>query len=128
MTLEVDQQQDFTLARPAHEVHALRVSECERSGRIAGQRPYFAISNAPAAQLKDPTVPRKPMSLADQLRIELLRAEKSGLTRYRISKASGIGQSTLSEFVNSDRQLRLDIAERIANVLGKKLVLTDQAE
>lgn len=69
-------------------------------------------------------MPRKPRPIADQLRAAITKAEKRGITRYRIAKEAGIGQSTLSQFMSTDRQLRLDIAERIAEAIGQKLILT----
>ena len=64
-------------------------------------------------------------SVADKLRTAIARAERKGVTRYRIAQDSGVSQCTLSQFVNHDgRQLRLDIAEAIANAIGYRIELT----
>ena len=65
------------------------------------------------------------LSVADKLRREIKRAAKRGLTQYRIAKESGVSKATLSAFMTDpDRQLRLDLAEAIAEELGMKLDLT----
>jgi plasmid maintenance system antidote protein VapI len=46
----------------------------------------------------------------------------SDMSRYRISKLSGVGQAVLSLFVNRKRTLTLKTAAKVANVL--KLDLT----
>ena len=66
---------------------------------------------------------RSNRTIADQLRMAIADAERRGLTRYRIAQQTGIAQSTLSQFVNGTGQLRLDIAERIARQVGRKLRL-----
>ena len=64
-------------------------------------------------------------SVADKLRTAIARAERRGVSRYRIAKDSSVSEATLAQFVNyPDRQLRLDIAERIAEGLGYRLDLT----
>jgi plasmid maintenance system antidote protein VapI len=45
----------------------------------------------------------------------------SDMSRYRISKLSGVGQSELSLFVNHKRTLTLKTAAKVANVLGLDL-------
>ena len=70
-------------------------------------------------------MPRPRKSVADHLRQAIRRDEKRGLTRYQISKASGVSQTTLSLFMaEPDRQLRLDVAERLAEALDLRLRLT----
>ncbi len=67
----------------------------------------------------------KRQSVADKLRREINRAARRGLTQYRIAKDAGINKSTLSVFMaEPGRQLRLDVAEAIAEALGMKLDLT----
>jgi plasmid maintenance system antidote protein VapI len=46
---------------------------------------------------------------------------KSELSRYRISKLSGVGEAQLSLFVNSKRTLTLPAAAKLANTLGLEL-------
>ena len=70
---------------------------------------------------------KKPKPLADQLRVAVKNAERKGLTRYRIAKEAGIAQSTLTQFMNDpEQQLRLDIAEKIAAAMEKKIMLQDK--
>ena len=71
-------------------------------------------------------MPRK--SVADKLRTAIAQAERRGVTRYQIAQVSGVTQATLSQFVNDpDRQLRLDIAERVAEAIGYRVDLTRAA-
>ena len=70
----------------------------------------------------------KRKSVADKLRAAIAQAERRGITRYRIAKESGVTEGTLSQFVNTpDRQLRLDIAEAIADAIGYRIDLTRKA-
>ena len=63
-------------------------------------------------------------NVADKLRAAIARAERKGMTRYRIAQVSGVSQCTLGRFVNDDdRQLRLDVAEAIAEAIGYRLDL-----
>ena len=57
-------------------------------------------------------------SIEDQLRQAILNA---GITRYRIGKLSGVSETSLSFFVAGKRSLRLDMAAKIAAVLGLEL-------
>lgn len=54
---------------------------------------------------------------------ETLRAalEQCGATRYAVSKATGIPQSTLSRFVAEGRALRGDNIDKLAEHLGLEL-------
>ncbi|MCU0711987.1 MAG: helix-turn-helix domain-containing protein [Pirellula sp.] len=54
------------------------------------------------------------MTLADQLR-EAMAA--SGLTNYRISKEADIDQAVLSRFVSGERNITLEVADRICKLL-----------
>ena len=66
---------------------------------------------------KDPRV-------LDQLRREIQRAEKKGITRYRLSKLTGVGQATLSGFMAGRLQgLRVSTLESLAEALGFRIVL-----
>jgi len=47
--------------------------------------------------------------------------EKSKMSRYRISKESGLTESQLSYFVNDHRTLTLPAAAKLAKVLGLEL-------
>ena len=48
--------------------------------------------------------------------------ERSGLTRYRIARDSGVLESSLSRFMNGERTLRLGKADVLAAYLGLRLV------
>jgi hypothetical protein len=66
---------------------------------------------------------------AEQLRRAIREAERAGLTRYQISKKSGVSQALLTRIVvTKTGNPRLDIAERIASAIGWKLSLTRQVD
>jgi len=68
-------------------------------------------------------LPRISPSVADQLRAAIREAEKRGITRYRIAKEAGLPHSTVSEFCNHpERQVRLDIAEKLARAIGARIL------
>jgi plasmid maintenance system antidote protein VapI len=46
----------------------------------------------------------------------------SGLSHYRIAKDAGITADVVSRFVSGERQLRIESAGRIAQVLGLELL------
>jgi transcriptional regulator with XRE-family HTH domain len=61
----------------------------------------------------------KPQStLTDVLRAAI---ERSGLTRYRIAKETGIPEGNLGRFLRGEMSIRLDKADRIAAYLGLRL-------
>lgn len=45
----------------------------------------------------------------------------SQLTRYQISKQTGVSQAALSRFVNGERSISLDTLEKLRDVLGLDL-------
>jgi len=45
------------------------------------------------------------------------------MSRYRISKESGVAASQLSRLVNGERGLSIEAMERVAEVLGFEIVL-----
>ena len=66
---------------------------------------------------------KKPVNIADQLKRAILA---SGMSRYRISKLSGVSEGQLSRFVMAKndprhRTLTLESAARVAAVLGLQL-------
>lgn len=61
---------------------------------------------------------RKPASISDQLRAAI---QRSGLSRYKIWKRSGVDQAALSRFVNRKQSLTLDATDALAPVLGLEL-------
>lgn len=52
--------------------------------------------------------------LSDQIRRSI---ETCGLTRYRISKETGIDQSNLSRFIHGEVGLSMDSLDRLADLL-----------
>lgn len=58
--------------------------------------------------------------LLDSLRRALDEADES---RYRIAKGSGVAASQLSRFINGERGLSVESAERLANYLGFEIRL-----
>jgi hypothetical protein len=48
------------------------------------------------------------------------------MTRYAISKASGVDQSQLHRFVNGNGRLTTDTLDRIGAVLRLRLVVDDE--
>ena len=68
-------------------------------------------------------MPRKPKPLADQLRAAIAAAEKQGVTRYQISKDSGVAASALSRLVSGERSVSIESAEAIAQAIGYQVRL-----
>lgn len=57
---------------------------------------------------------------------QLRRAvEQSDLSRYRISKQTGIAQSILSRFVNEGAGLSMESVDKLCECLGLRLVADD---
>ncbi len=61
--------------------------------------------------------------MADQLRDAVRRAERRGITRYRIAKESGVSQAQLTRLVHKTCGLQLSSAERLAKALGCRLIV-----
>ena len=59
----------------------------------------------------------------------MLRAaiEKSGVTRYRLAKETGIPESNLRRFVEHGMSIRLASADRLAEYLGLRLAPDPEA-
>jgi transcriptional regulator with XRE-family HTH domain len=62
---------------------------------------------------------RRTDKLSDQLRQAI---DDSGLTRYQISKATGIDQSVLSKFHHGERGISLAAVDQIGEYLGLRIV------
>ena len=58
-------------------------------------------------------------TLTDVLRAAI---QRSGLTYYRIAKATGIDEANLGRFARGELSIRLDKADRLAAYLGLRLV------
>ena len=67
---------------------------------------------------------RKPLS--EQLRDLIRTAEREGITRYEITKRTGISSGQLSRVLHSEGSMRLDTAERIAEACGRRIIITDK--
>jgi transcriptional regulator with XRE-family HTH domain len=65
----------------------------------------------------------KKMRFSDQLRRAV---EQSDLTRYQISKRTGIAQSILSRFINQGAGLSMESTDRLCDCLRLRLVAEDQ--
>ena len=65
----------------------------------------------------------KSKSLVERLKDEIRKAEKRGLTRYRIAQISGVSQGQLSKIVSGKIVPKLDTAEKIIRALGKKILI-----
>ena len=61
---------------------------------------------------------RQPKTVSDQLRQAVRDSEMS---RYQISRLTGIAESILSRFVNSDAGLSLGNFDRLCQALGLRL-------
>lgn len=59
-------------------------------------------------------------NLLDEIRASIL---KSGQSRYRIAKETGIGQPQLSRLMKGERGLSIEALERLAEYLGLEIVI-----
>ncbi len=66
---------------------------------------------------------RQPFS--DQLREAI---ERSGKSRYAISRETGIAQSILSRFVHGDAGLSLENVDRICESIGVRIATSEPAQ
>lgn len=66
----------------------------------------------------------KRKTIVDELRAAIRRAEKAGVTRYRIAKAAGITQIMLARFADGTRGIKLETAAKIAEGLKMSLTLS----
>lgn len=65
----------------------------------------------------------------DGLTEQLKRAIRtSGLTRYAISKATGIDQGQLSKFMKGETTLGIAKAEQLADFLGLEIMLQSKSD
>jgi transcriptional regulator with XRE-family HTH domain len=62
---------------------------------------------------------KRKLTMTDMLKSAI---EQSGLTRYRISKETGIDEAALMRFMRGETSLRLDRADVLAEYLGLELV------
>lgn len=64
-------------------------------------------------------------SLSDQLRQAI---DDCGLTRYRIAKETGIGESALAQFYNGHRGLSMEALNALGEFLQLKITLGRKPE
>ena len=66
----------------------------------------------------------KRKTLADQIRQAMIDSAK---TQYRIAKDTGISQPLITRFVNGDRGISLETADKLIEYLGLELKPTRKA-
>ncbi len=64
------------------------------------------------------SMPKRPSKLSDQIRQAV---DASGMTRYRISKELGIGESTMSRFMSGKGGLSMDNLDALVELLALHL-------
>jgi plasmid maintenance system antidote protein VapI len=57
--------------------------------------------------------------LADVIRASV---ERLGWTKYRLAQESGVAQAVVGRFINGERDLKLETADKLCRVLGLRLV------
>ena len=60
------------------------------------------------------------MTMSDQVRRAI---ENCGMTRYAIAKASGLSEGGLSRFMAGQRDMNLRTLDKLAPVIGVRLVV-----
>ncbi|HEX8915921.1 MAG TPA: helix-turn-helix transcriptional regulator [Humisphaera sp.] len=68
------------------------------------------------------SVERDRPAVSERLRAAIAAAKAAGVSRYRISKATGLEQSALSRFVNGKTGLDTGSVDKLAAFLGLDLV------
>ncbi len=58
------------------------------------------------------------VDLAEQLRAAF---EASGMSRFELCKRSGVSYSVVHRFIGGERDIRMETASRLADVLGVEL-------
>ena len=66
-----------------------------------------------------PNMAKKYVKLSDQIRSAI---ESSGVTRYRISKETGIAESVLSRFMHGHAGLQMDTLDTLGEYLKLEIV------
>lgn len=68
---------------------------------------------------------KRSKSIVDDLRRAVAQAQRRGVSRYRMAKDTGLSQAMLSRFMAGKTVPMLDTAQRIAQGVGRRLVLVD---
>ena len=71
---------------------------------------------------------KRPRTISDQLRAAIAAAAEVGISRYRISRETGVEQSALSRFVHGKQGLDLSSIDRLAAYLGLELVVKAESK
>ena len=66
------------------------------------------------------------LSISEQVRRQIKRSKKAGLSLYRIGKVSGVSYSTLHRFKSNDHELTIANLEKVIDALGLKLTLDEK--
>ena len=66
---------------------------------------------------------KKQVSAVEQFRRAIRQAERRGVTRYQISKATGMPQSQIGRIASGENVPKLDTAERVAAAIGYRLTI-----
>ncbi len=61
------------------------------------------------------------MSVSEQLKAAIQKAEKKGQTRYKITQESRVGYTVLVKFLDKGTSLRLQTVDRLSEHLGLEL-------
>jgi plasmid maintenance system antidote protein VapI len=69
---------------------------------------------------------KRSKNIVDELRGAITKAERQGLTRYKLAQVSGVEQAVLSKLVRGMKGIRLDTAQKIVKGLGKRLAIVDE--
>jgi len=72
---------------------------------------------------------KKPKAVASATMREVIvqAIEESGKSVRAVALAAGISQPSLARFIHGERDILLDAADKVARVLGLKLVKDDSA-
>ena len=62
-------------------------------------------------------------TITDQLRRAIRQAERRGITKYQISKATGMPRSQVGRIASGETVPKIDTAQRVAEAVGYRLAL-----
>ena len=66
---------------------------------------------------------KKQVSIADELRKAIAKAERKGMNRNAIAKAAGISYGVMVRIAEGENLPRLDTAEKIVRAIGGRLTI-----
>ena len=64
--------------------------------------------------------------LSEQLRRAIAKAERGGMSRYRIAKISGLTESQVKRIAEAVNVPMIDTAARLADAIGLRLALVEK--